>query len=340
MFKVLRVYGLFLAVLSVQAQEENGLVKWMDFKQAQEACKTQSKPLLIDFYTDWCGWCKHMMKTTYSDPNIASYINTYFYPVKFNAETHDTIEYQGVKYVNQSTVKKSTHDLTFKFLGQSISYPSTVFVGNNFQFNLLTQGYLEVKKLEPLLVFTVEGAFRTSSYDDFNKGFQKAFYDTVQPKIKPQWHSFSEVTELQKKKSKKTIINLGASFCNTCRVMTKATFTDSALVKYLNKNFYLIDFGAEQKTEIDFKGKKYLNNGEGGFPFHSLALELTRKNFVIPAVIILDEKSEILDVINFYQTPQWLIKVSHYFGDNEYKKMKWDEYLKKPVPVAPNKKTK
>ncbi len=341
MFKVLRVYGLILVAVSLQAQEENGLVKWMNFKQAQEACKTVPRPLLVDFYTDWCGWCKHMIKTTYSDPNIANYINTYFYPVKFNAETHDTIEYQGVKYVNQSPAKKSTHDLAFKFLGQSISYPSTVFVANNFQFNLLTQGYLETKKIEPLLVFTVEGAFRTSTFDDFNKGFQKAFYDTVQPKIKPRWQGFTEALELQKKKPKKIIINLGAGFCNTCRVMTKATFTDSVLVKYLNKNFYLVDFAAEQKTEIDFKGKKYLNNGEGGFPFHSLALELTRKNFVIPAVIILDEKSEILDVINFYQTPQWLIKVAHYFGDNEYTKMKWDEYLKKnETPVISNKKGK
>src|ERR1700756_3443668 len=73
----------------------HGLVKWLTFKEAQEEMKKQPKPLLIDIYTDWCGWCKHMVKTTYSDPNLAGYINTYFYPVQFNAETHDTIEYNG-----------------------------------------------------------------------------------------------------------------------------------------------------------------------------------------------------------------------------------------------------
>jgi len=322
--------------INLHSQEENhGLVKWLTFKEAQEEMKKQPKPLLIDIYTDWCGWCKHMMKTTYSDPNIAGYINTYFYPVQFNAETHDTIEYNGEKYVNRSSEKKSPHDLAIKFLGQSLSYPSTIFVANNYQFNLLSQGYLETKKIEPLLVFLVENAFKTSSFDDFNKNFTHTFTDTVFVKKQPKTYTFNEALELQKKHPKKILVTVYTDFCNTCRVMNATTFTDTAMVSYLNKKYYLVKFNAQQeKSEIEFKGVKYANNGAGGFPFHALALELMRKNFVIPGMIVLDEKLETLDVVSFYQTPEWTNKIAHYFGSDEYKKMKWDEFLKKNYPAG------
>ena len=141
---LLLVLGLpFCSLISQNESDE--LVKWLSLKEAQEKNKDVSRPFLIDIYTDWCGWCKHMMKTTYSNQALADYINTNFYPVKFNAETKDTIEYNGKIYKPLSKEPKTPHELAIKFLGDKLSYPSTMFVTNNFEYNLLSQGFIEDK---------------------------------------------------------------------------------------------------------------------------------------------------------------------------------------------------
>ena len=60
-------------------------VNWLTFEQASALAKTKPKKMLIDVYTDWCGWCKKMDATTFANPKIAAYVNQYFYAVKFNS---------------------------------------------------------------------------------------------------------------------------------------------------------------------------------------------------------------------------------------------------------------
>lgn len=182
--------------------EKDGLVKWLSIKEAQQKNKEVQKPFIIDIYTDWCGWCKHMMKTTYSNAGIANYINSNFYPVKFDAETKDTIEYNGKIYKPTSKEPKTPHELAIKFLGTSLSYPSTMFVTNNFEYNLLSQGFIEDKKIEPLLIFMVENAWRNSVYDEFSKHFNRTFIDTNYVKTPVKIYSVSELEKLQRKNQK------------------------------------------------------------------------------------------------------------------------------------------
>jgi thioredoxin-related protein len=309
------------------AQNENGAVNWLTFKEAQEKNKIIPKPFLIDVYTDWCGWCKHMMKTTYSNQGFAQYINTNFYPVKFNAEGKDTIEYNGEKYTPTSIQPRTPHALAIKFLGNKLSYPSTIFVGNNFEFNLLSQGYLDEKKMEPLLIFVVENVFKTSSYEDFEERFNKTFVDTTSFKKKEvKTYSLKEALALQKKQPKKLLINIYTNFCNSCRVMNKTTFTDTLVADYINKNFYLVNFDAESNDTIVFNNEIFYKQLIDGFPFNSFVRKVTNGYLTFPSLAILDEQLHTINVLNNYQHPKFLRPVIMYFGDNEYKTRKWTDF--------------
>jgi thioredoxin-related protein len=316
-------------ISKLPAQSEgHGLVNWLSFKEAQEKNKQAPKPFLIDIYTDWCGWCKHMIKTTYSNPNIAAYINQHFYAVTFDAETKDTIEYNGKIYKPLSPDPKTPHELAIKFLGQNLSYPSTMFVTNNFEYNLLTQGYYDEKKIEPLLIFINENAWRTGIYEEFGKHFDHTYYDTSFKKIPVKAYTFMELEKLQKKNPKKIIVNISAGFCVTGNVMTKTTFCDTAIAAYINKNYYVVNFNAEENDTIVFKKQKYFKQLINNYPLHNLTLALTNNRLSLPSLVFLDEQLTTIETLNFYQSPQQLRPIVRFFGGNHYKTKKWPDFIK------------
>ena len=307
--------------------EKDGLVNWLSIKEAQKKNKEVQKPFIIDIYTDWCGWCKHMMKTTYSNSGIANYINSNFYPVKFDAETKDTIEYNGKIYKPTSKEPKTPHELAIKFLGTSLSYPSTMFVTNNFEYNLLSQGFIEDKKIEPLLIFMVENAWRNSVYDEFSKHFNRTFIDTNYVKTPVKIYSVSELEKLQKKKPKKVLVNINADFCNTGRVMTQTTFVDTLIASYINKYFYLVNINAASNDTIIFKNEKYFKVLTNNFPLHSLALKFSNNKLSLPTLCLLDENLNTIDALNFYQSPERIKPILAYIGSNSYKTKTFNDFM-------------
>lgn len=153
-------------------------IKWVDFENAMKDGKSKPKKYFLDMYTDWCGWCKKMDASTFVDPVIADYMNKNFYPVKFNAERKDTVEFKGKKYFNSNpTGNRSSHQLAQQLLNGRMSYPSFVFLNESGEIITTVPGYRKADEFEAILHFIAENAYQNQSWEAFKAGFK----GSVQP---------------------------------------------------------------------------------------------------------------------------------------------------------------
>lgn len=154
---------------------QNDEIKWLSLEQALTLNKTHPKKILVDVYTTWCYYCKVMDKNTYSNPKVIAYINTNFYPVKFNGEQRENLNFDGKDYKYIPSGQRGYHEFAAALLNGKLSYPTTVFFDDKTQVITRLPGYLDAKNYEPVLVFIAENYYTTKSWDDFVKNYKGTF---------------------------------------------------------------------------------------------------------------------------------------------------------------------
>lgn len=152
MFQKMKYFCLFVfAVLlsfPLLAQDQ---IQWMKFEEAIDANAKSPKMLLVDVYTDWCGWCKKMDKETFTDPKVVAYINSNFYAVKLNAEdTNRTFEFMGKTY-NEAQMAAAM---------RVRSYPNFVVIEPKLQNIAQLPGYRQPAEFLAGLNELIEKAFK------------------------------------------------------------------------------------------------------------------------------------------------------------------------------------
>lgn len=134
-------------------------IQWLTFEEALKLNETAPKKIFIDFYTDWCGWCKVMDKNTFKDPNVIKLMNKYFYPVKFNAEQRAPIDFKGKTYTFIDQGGRGYHELAAAIMQGQLSYPTFMFLTPDFQIITPLQGYVKKEDFEPIVNFLGQDFF-------------------------------------------------------------------------------------------------------------------------------------------------------------------------------------
>jgi thioredoxin-related protein len=151
-------------------------IQWLTLEEASKMSAKENRPLLIDFYTDWCGWCKKLDATTYQDPAVIDYINQYFYAVKFNAESKESYEFNGKTYQNKSKGARSTNEFALEYAARNgrLGYPTTTFMFANGEKLMVLPGYQDASQMALLLKFLGEEHYKTMDYQQFVQNEKEA----------------------------------------------------------------------------------------------------------------------------------------------------------------------
>jgi thioredoxin-related protein len=177
MKQVILSIGIVLLGMQLIAQEE---IKWHSIDEAIQLAAQEPRVLVIDVYTDWCGWCKRMDATTFSDPEIVEIMNSQFYAVKLDAEGKEdiTIGERTFKFVDNG--RRGYHEIAAIVTRGRLSYPTISYVDAKGRVLEASPGYKTADQFRIYLAYYAEGAYKDQSFDEFSAAYASAGKPVIQ----------------------------------------------------------------------------------------------------------------------------------------------------------------
>jgi thioredoxin-related protein len=134
---------------------------WLNYEDGLKKGKLENKNIFIDFYTNWCGWCKKLDKDVYSDSAVKAVLARHFVTVKTNAESGRRFKLDdGKEYTDASLAAQE-----FGVRG----YPALWFLTPQGEKLTYIPGYVPKEKFVNILTFISSKAYQTKKFEEYEQ---------------------------------------------------------------------------------------------------------------------------------------------------------------------------
>lgn len=146
-------------------------INWVNVQDLDKLYAENPRPILVDVYTGWCGWCKVMDKSTYGNKKVAAYINEHFYAVKFDAESSKEVSFNGKTYKYNPEYR--AHELALYLTFGRLEFPHTIFLSTPSARPAPLSGYMKPAEMEAPVKFFGSRADSAQTFVEFEKKLKK-----------------------------------------------------------------------------------------------------------------------------------------------------------------------
>lgn len=139
----------------VLIHQASGQVTAVPIGELTDSVRLQPKPSLILISTSWCSYCQ-MQKAQLKKNADFQAASAHFYFSEFDAETKETISFNGSTYGFQSTgVDIGTHELAYVLgnIKKRLTFPTWVLIDENFTVLFKYPGVLDKKALREIVTY-------------------------------------------------------------------------------------------------------------------------------------------------------------------------------------------
>ncbi len=122
-------------------------INWRSYDEGVKLGKEEGKKVFINFYADWCHYCKMLDKKTFVNQDVIDYLNQHFIPVKVNSDKNTSV-----------AQKYQVRNLPVMWILSQDGEP----IGQQ-------PGFMPPEKLLPILKFVGTDSYKKMKYKEFLK---------------------------------------------------------------------------------------------------------------------------------------------------------------------------
>ncbi len=141
-------------------------IQWVDLQTALDEQKEHPKKIFMFLHTPWCNFCREVKQSLLIDDDFAKTINEEFIPVKFNAESTDTIRFLDHEFVNQE--ESGYHELPIIFSQGKMSFPTMFFFNEDMKLVSTVKGNQEnIPEFTDYVHYIGSDAYKTTPWVEY-----------------------------------------------------------------------------------------------------------------------------------------------------------------------------